>query len=427
MENLTGRTIGPYRLEEEIGKGGAATVYKAFQPELDRWVAIKILDPVYITDDPEALARFRREAKTIAGLRHPNILTIYGCGEAHGLEYIVMEYVEGGSLKDRLVGVPFRWPRAVNLAVSLGNALAFAHSRGIVHRDVKPANVLMAGEDWPLLADFGLAKIRHDRWTASSQGGTAVGTPIYTSPEQSMGEAVDHRADVYALGVMLFEMITGRPPFVSDRPFEVLVMHMTESPPRPRQIVADIPVQLEAVIMKALEKLTDHRYASMQDMVADLEMALNASLVPQQPALAPAGTGVSPPSTEATGSALPLVCGPHFTVLGTSTPVLLPVQSQVVIGRADPRSGVKVDLDLSIYGNLCASVSRQHARLTRMGDMWTIEDLCSTNGTYVNDQPIFPFEPELLNDGDRVRLGTLVLIFHVGESVQAIENQTRPL
>lgn len=426
MENLTGRTIGSYRLEEEIGRGGAATVYKALQPELDRWVAIKVLDPVYITDDAEALARFRYEVKTIAGLHHPNILTIYAYGETQGLEYIVMEYVEGGSLKDRLAEAPFTWPRAVNLAVGLGHALAFAHSHGIVHHDVKPANVLMAGEDWPLLADFGLAKIRHDCRTVSGQG-AAVGTPFYTSPEQAMGEAVDHRADVYALGVLLFEMLTGRPPFVSERPLEVLVMHMTAPPPRPRQIVGEIPLQLEAVIMKALEKLPDHRYASMQDMVTDLEATLSACLVSEQPALAPLGAEVCPPGTEAGGPAPPLVYGPHFTIVGTSTPLPLPAQSPVVIGRADPRGSVRVDLDLSIFGNLCASVSRQHARLTRVGDMWTIEDLCSTNGTYVNEQPVFPFEPELLSDGDRVRLGSLVLVFHTGESMPSIENQTRPL
>ncbi|MEJ2559635.1 MAG: serine/threonine-protein kinase, partial [Anaerolineae bacterium] len=156
MKSLINETLGGYSLVEELGRGGMAVVYKAYQPKLERSVAVKVLDPVYTSEDSDVLARFRREAKAIAALRHPNILTVYDYGEEQGLAYIVMEYVEGGTLKDRLQGKSFDWERALDLGVGVGRALAFAHDRGIVHRDVKPANILLPREDWPLLADFGL-------------------------------------------------------------------------------------------------------------------------------------------------------------------------------------------------------------------------------------------------------------------------------
>jgi serine/threonine protein kinase len=147
MESLINRTLGGYSLTKELGKGGMATVYKAYQPKLARWVAVKVLDPAYITDDSQVLARFRREARAIARLPHPNILTVHDYGEEEGLTYIVMEYVEGGTLKDQLRGEPFECQRAVSLSIGVGRALAFAHEQGIIHRDVKPANILLRRED----------------------------------------------------------------------------------------------------------------------------------------------------------------------------------------------------------------------------------------------------------------------------------------
>ena len=150
MKNLVGKHIGKYHLVEEVGQGGMAVVYKAYQARLERWVAVKVLDPIYTANNLETLARFRLEARAIAALRHPNILTVYDYGDDEGFEYIVMEYVEGGTLKQRLTGIPFDWPRAVTLTIAIGKALAFAHGQGIIHRDVKPANVLLPAVDWPL-------------------------------------------------------------------------------------------------------------------------------------------------------------------------------------------------------------------------------------------------------------------------------------
>lgn len=410
MRSLINTTLGGYNLVQELGKGGMATVYKAYQPKLERWVAVKVLEPGYISDDSDALARFRREARSIAALRHPNILTVYDYGEEEGLAYIVMEFVEGGTLKDRLRGEPFEWQRATSLSIAVGRALAYAHDQGIIHRDVKPANILLPSEDWPLLADFGLVKLQQAR-RALTQAGAILGTPDYTSPEQALGEAIDHRADIYALGVVLFEMVTGRLPFKAQRAFDVLLAHINEPPPQPRSLVADIPEPVEQVILKALAKAPEERYARMQDMLASLEAAWDTVHVPTHPAPVYADETLHQ-ATLQIDAIQSYLEGPRFVVAATGSLLVIPPKAQVSIGRADPRSNVSPDIDLAMYGGGSAGVSRQHARLLRKGDDWLIDDLGSTNGTYVNDQPVLPSQPRPLKDGDKVRCGQLLLIFH---------------
>jgi serine/threonine protein kinase len=414
MENLINSMLGGYELVEELGKGGMATVYKAFQPKLDRSVAVKVLDPGYISDDSDVLARFRREAKVIAPLRHPNILTVYDYGEEEGLAYIVMEYVEGGTLKDQLQGEPFSWERAVSLGIGVGRALAFAHGQGIVHRDVKPANILLPTEDWPLLADFGLVKLQQAR-RALTQAGMILGTPDYTSPEQALGESTDHRADIYALGVVLYEMVAGQLPFVAKKAFDVLLMHINDPVPNPRDLVADIPASVAEVITKAMAKSSDDRYQRMQDMVDSLESARDAITAPGRFGL-PRVDETLHHATVQIDSIQSSLKGPRFVVIATGSLLLIPNQDEVLIGRADPRGNVVPDIDLAMYGGGSAGVSRQHARLLRSADGWIIEDLRSTNGTYVNDQLVSSTQPTSLNDGDSVRCGQLLLTFHVDET-----------
>ena len=414
MENLIDKTLGGYSLVEELGKGGMAAVYKAFQPKLERWVAVKVLDPAYTSADSDALARFRREARAIAALRHPNILTVYDYGEEEGLAYIVMEYGEGGTLKDRLHGEPFEWARAVGLSLGVGRALDYAHDEGIIHRDVKPANILLPSEDWPLLADFGLVKLQQAR-RALTQAGMILGTPDYTSPEQALGEPTDHRADIYALGVVLYEMVTGKIPFEAERAFDVLLMHINEAPPKPSDLVADIPETVENTILKALAKAPDERYPRMQDMVTSLESAWDTIHTP---------VGFSSPLADETlhhatvqiDSVQSLLKGPRFIVAATGSLLIIPQKDEVLIGRADPRGNIVPDIDLSVYGGGSAGVSRQHARLLRKGESWIIEDLRSTNGTFVNDQAVSPSQPMPLNDSDTVRCGQLMLAFHTDEA-----------
>jgi serine/threonine protein kinase len=217
--NLVGTSLGAYRLAQEIGSGGLATVYKAYQPNLERWVAVKVLD----YQDRESLLRFQREAQAIAQLRHRNIIIVYDYGQEQEWPYIAMEYIEGGTLEDRLFGQPLDWIKAVDLLLPITDALGYAHTQGIIHRDVKPSNILLPQEDWPLLADFGLVKLINsgdddDDVEEITGPGTAMGTPSYLSPEQARGMPLDYRADIYSLGVLLYEMVTGRLPFTYENP-----------------------------------------------------------------------------------------------------------------------------------------------------------------------------------------------------------------
>lgn len=415
MQSLINSMLGGYRLVEELGTGGMATVYKAFQPKLERWVAVKVLDPTYISDDSEVLARFRREAKAIALLRHPNILTVYDYGEEEGLAFIVMEYVESGTLKDQLRGVPFDWERAIALSIGVGRALAFAHERGIIHRDVKPANILLPSQDWPLLADFGLVKLQQSR-RALTQAGMILGTPDYTSPEQALGDPTDHRADIYALGVVLFEMVTGRLPYLAEKAFDVLLMHINDPLPRPRDLVPDIPSKLENIIIKALRKSPEERYPAMQDMLDNLVSTQEMTHTPAAGFVTPRIDETLHHATVQIDSIQSALKGPRFIVIATGSLLIIPDKDEVLIGRADPRSNIVPDIDLALYGGGSAGVSRQHARLLRGGDGWAVEDLRSTNGTYVNDQSVSPSRPAPLSDGDSVRCGHLVLTFHIDET-----------
>jgi eukaryotic-like serine/threonine-protein kinase len=414
MKDLNGTTIGAYCLVEEIGKGAMSTVFKAYQHSLERWVAVKVLDPAYTGRDRESSARFKREARAIAALRHPNILMVYDSGVQDELEYIAMEYVAGGTLKSRLTGTPMDWKRAASLAIGVGQALAFAHSHGIIHRDVKPGNVLLPRDNWPLLADFGLAKIRQTG-RGLTDPGVSLGTPAYISPEQALGEVIDHRVDVYALGAVLFELVTGRVPYSATRPFDVLLMHISEQPPRPRDLVATMPELLERIILRALEKAPDDRYAQMLDMVADLE-SLGAAGIGTRPTevAIEAQPSSGQPTTEISGVRLSQ-CGPHFVAMGSGTPLPIPRQDEVFIGRSDPVTSTTVDIDLTALGGVASGVSRQHARLVYCNSTWAIEDLRSTNGTYVNHAVMPPFEPRTLRDGDQVDLGQMSLLFRLGK------------
>ncbi len=222
---LSGHVLGQYRLVERLGRGGMATVYKAYQPSLDRYVAVKVLSP-FLAQNSDFVARFQREAQAIARLNHPNILPVHDYGQEGELIYIVMRYVEGGTLQDML-GRPLGLDTAVEIIAQMGGALDYAHQRGIVHRDVKPSNILMADRNWALLGDFGLARMVGAS-VRITQTGVGMGTPAYIAPEQAQGIGVDARSDIYSLGIVLFEMLTGQVPFEGDSSLVVLLKHLKE-------------------------------------------------------------------------------------------------------------------------------------------------------------------------------------------------------
>jgi hypothetical protein len=284
MDGLIGKTLGPYKVLEKIGEGGMAVVYKGYQESLGRHVAIKVLRGE-LAHDPEFIARFRREALSVAKLSHPNILHVYDAGVVHSVYYIVMDYVEGGSLKDLIAEGPLDVERAVSITAQLAEALEYAHRLGLVHRDIKPSNILLApdpvteGHVRPLLTDFGIARVLYEG-TRLTRTGASIGTPEYMAPEQAEGEPSDGRTDIYALGIVLYEMLTSRVPFSAPTPAATLYKQVHTPPPPLRQVDAGIPTWLEAVVDKALAKQPEHRFQRAGELARALRQRLAPSAHP---------------------------------------------------------------------------------------------------------------------------------------------------
>jgi tetratricopeptide (TPR) repeat protein/tRNA A-37 threonylcarbamoyl transferase component Bud32 len=271
LQGLIGQEVGGYRIVSQIGKGGMATVFKAYQPSLDRYVAVKVLPPYYSEQDDTFLKRFRQEAKAIASLRHPNILIVIDYGEKDDTTYIVMEFVEAGTLTE-LLGRPMAPEQMGGLLDQVAGALHYAHEQGVVHRDIKPSNILLPKPDWPLLTDFGLAKIVGG--SQLTQSGTVAGTPAYMSPEQGRGEKVDARSDIYSLGIVLYEMATGVVPFHAETPMAVVVKHIIDPLPLPSTKNPELPEEIERVILKALSKEPSDRFQDAAEMAKALDEAV---------------------------------------------------------------------------------------------------------------------------------------------------------
>ncbi|MGH2977322.1 MAG: Stk1 family PASTA domain-containing Ser/Thr kinase [Gaiellaceae bacterium] len=259
---------GRYRIMRKLGAGGMADVYLAEDQELGRRVAIKILNGRHANDD-QFIERFRREAKNAAALNHPNIVSIYDRGEAEDTYYIAMEFLDGRSLKELIVGhgaAPVKV--AIEYARQILSALRFAHRHGIVHRDIKPHNVLVDGEGRVKVTDFGIARAGTSQMTET---GSIVGTAQYLSPEQARGGEIDQRSDLYSLGIVLYELLTGKTPFEGDTPVEIAMKHLSAVPKPPSELRPDIPPELDMVVLRALAKDPDDRYQSADEMEADLE------------------------------------------------------------------------------------------------------------------------------------------------------------
>ena len=294
MNNLTGATFGQYTLLEQIGGGGMATVYKAYQPRMDRFVALKVVR-ADISADPRFRERFDREARTIARLEHRYILPVYDFGEAEGVPYLVMRYTNNGTLGDIIAHGPLTPPRAIRYIGQVAEALAYTHARNIIHRDIKPANVLLGPDDHVLLTDFGIAKMVAGV-TAMTADGAALGTPYYMAPEQIRAQPVDARTDIYALGIVLYECLVGEPPFVAETPWAVLDMHVREPLPPPRAGNPAIGEALELALLRATNKDPADRFQTAEDFA----VALNAAIEP--------------------GSAIDAAPKPHSIAIGGTPP-----------------------------------------------------------------------------------------------------------
>lgn len=275
MDSLAGKTLGQYRIISEIGRGGMGTVYKALDSSRNRYVALKVLSP-FLQANPEFLKRFQREADAAARLKYPNIIEIYQAGQIEGQSFIAMEYMDGGSLHDHLQqGRPLDQNTVINIVSQIASALDYAHSHGVIHRDLKPSNILFARDGRAVLSDFGIAKTFAS--SLITEPGTIMGTPYYMSPEQARGlTEVDHRSDIYSLGALCYEMLTGRVPFERTTPHAVLHAHIYEPPPLLRQINPRIPKPVEDVVLRALEKDPRARYQTASGLAANLQAGFAA-------------------------------------------------------------------------------------------------------------------------------------------------------
>ncbi|MFJ9867464.1 protein kinase [Streptomyces sp. NPDC101165] len=286
---------GRYELVDRLGQGGMGTVHRGVDRRLRRTVAVKLLSSV-LAHDPQSRARFQREAHAAAALNHPAVATIHDVGEEPHPDgprpYLVMEYVQGTTLAEVLQGGPLPVVEAVNVACAVLDALRHSHECGIVHRDIKPSNIMLTGPDTVKVLDFGIAKAFTETATRITGSGAAIGTPAYLSPEQINGAEIDHRADLYAMGCLLHELLTGQPPFRGASPFAVMHQHLFAAPEPVSRHRSQIPPAVEAVILRALGKDPEERFADAGQMRAALADALAQSSMPTAEATAP-----QPPAT----------------------------------------------------------------------------------------------------------------------------------
>lgn len=278
MNDLSGATIDRYKIINEIGRGGMAVVYRAVDTMLDRSVAIKLLLSESSSKE-KSLKRFNREAKTLANLSHSNIVKVLDYGEYEGSPYLVMEYISGGTLSSKL-GTPLPPAEAAALLAPIARSLHYAHQQKVVHRDVKPSNILINDSGQPMLSDFGILKLLEAEETQGITGtGKSVGTPAYMSPEQIRGKEVDGRTDIYSLGIVFFELLTGRKPYSATTPIEVSLQHLHDPIPKARQFIRDLPAEVEQIIVRAIAKNPEDRYPSMNAFAQAMEKLSGATTV----------------------------------------------------------------------------------------------------------------------------------------------------
>lgn len=283
MSSLIGQSIERYNILSQIGEGGMATVYKALDTCLHREVALKVIRTERLTLETmdKTLKRFQREARALAKLTHTNIVPIMDFGEFEGKPFLVMPFISGWTLKERL-GRPIPWQESARILIPIGRALQYAHQQKIIHRDVKPSNILLDPSGDSLLTDFGVAKILIDTEETSDLTGTGmgIGTPEYMSPEQFQGTGMDARTDVYSLGVVFYEMVTGKKPFTAKTPAAIMVKQATESLPRPSTFVAGLPSSVEKTLLKALAKKPEDRFTDMGEFLRALEAIAQGKEIP---------------------------------------------------------------------------------------------------------------------------------------------------
>jgi serine/threonine protein kinase len=388
MAFISGEIVGPYKIQEQLGQGGMATVYKAYHPALDRYVAIKVMDAA-LSKEPDFIERFKREARVIAKLDNPHIVPVYDFDEHNGQPYIVLKFIDGTTLKDRMKSAPLSKPEIMRVVSSVGDGLEYAHKRGVLHRDTKPSNVLISSDNKIYLTDFGLARLVEGASTLT--GDMIIGTPHYISPEQAMNaDKLDEGTDIYSFGVMIYEMVVGCLPFDGDTTFTVIEDHIYKTPPLPTSIKPDIPKAVEQVILMALAKQRDERQAKVADLVKAFSIAWLANN-PEE-----SDEDISSTTMEAVEIAtLHAENGKSFAL----------ADGMVILGRNSSTKNIKNDIDLSEL-DVKKIISRRHAMIKRERNEFILQDLESRNGTFVNGQRLAVHQPHILVPGDVIEFGS---------------------
>ena len=323
MAELVGRSLGKYRIVARLGQGGMAEVYKAYQPGLDRYVAIKVLHP-HLAQDQEFVSRFEREARSVSRLRHQHILQVFDFDSENEQHYMVMELVNGPNLGDEFayrqrVGQTYSLPEIGRLLIALCQGTAYAHQQGMIHRDIKPSNLMFTADGQLLIVDFGIARILGN--TQYTVTGALIGSPAYMSPEQGQSGHADARSDIYSIGIVLYELVTGRPPYKGDTPMATILKHITETLPLPTAIQPDLPSNIEWLILKALSKKPEERFQTGLEMATAVRRAFQLSpddnllSIPLKPIKPPDAPGELHPTDPSFNQALSAPTAVHNTTI----------------------------------------------------------------------------------------------------------------
>jgi serine/threonine protein kinase len=392
MPLAEGKMLGPYRIEAPMGYGGMATIYRATQPRLGRAVAIKMLHPAFVQDSA-FLARFEREAQIVAQLDHPHIVPVYDFSDYEGQPYLVMKYIDGTTLKQRLESGPVEADEALRILTPIAAALDYAHHQGVLHRDIKPSNILLSAEGTPYLTDFGLARMA-SLGSSTLSSDVLLGTPHYISPEQAVGgEHLTPATDVYALGVVLYELATGRVPYTGDTPYAIVHAHIYDPLPAPRSLNPALPEAVEAVLNKALAKDPSKRYASATALIEAYRAAVESAAPAQAepPAVTAAPLPIADPFEGLLGDEARLPHKPVAAIDEQETMLEKPKRTVVeasfdlsTVGESLRRAGESIketfedmsdggsetDDDLAPPGDETALRRRVERQIKKRGDLW---------------------------------------------------------
>ena len=408
--DMLGRVInGKYKLIDERGRGSFATVYVARDTENNHIYAVKVMH-LELSNDGEILARFQREAHIHLNLSDPHIARIVDYGNDSSMYYIVMEYIDGQNLKyHMLTHGPMEPLRALNYTRQIVEGLDTAYKQGVVHRDIKPQNILVNGKDVVKIVDFGLARSRET--VTLTQSNVFMGTAYYISPEQAeSGRSADTRSDLYSVATVLFEMLTGSPPFEGETAVDIVIKHMNEKVPSICRIRPDLPMEMDTFMQKAMAKSPAERYATPQEFIAALDR-LQERIQAMPPSKRVPEPGYEQNLANVGNSAVKQVVAPpkqaRLIVISSGQPI--PLNGELmVVGRQDPILGIFPEINLADK-----TVGRRHAYMRNQQGTYTVEDLNALNKTRLNGITLTPHEERTLKDGDILRFGSVEVRFEL--------------